>query len=53
MLIRVAEQPGGDEAQQEAVEKVRGALGDTVEYRRVEVVGPRVSGELLAGAWRA
>ena len=48
VLIRVAEQPGGDAAQQAAVQKVRGALGDTVEYRRVEVVGPRVSGELLA-----
>ena len=48
VLIRVAEQPGGDQAQQEAVTKVRGALGDSVDYRRVEVVGPRVSGELLA-----
>jgi preprotein translocase subunit SecF len=48
VLIRVAEQAGGDAAQQEAVQKVRGALGDAVEYRRVEVVGPRVSGELLA-----
>ena len=48
VLIRVAEQAGGDAAQQEAVNKVRGALGDAVEYRRVEVVGPRVSGELLA-----
>ena len=28
--------------------KVRSALGDSVDYRRVEVVGPRVSGELLA-----
>jgi preprotein translocase subunit SecF len=48
VLIRVAEQPGGDASQQEAVGKVRGALGDSVDYRRVEVVGPRVSGELLA-----
>ncbi len=48
VLLRVAEQPGGDEAQQAAVQKVRGALGSNVEYRRVEVVGPRVSGELLA-----
>ena len=48
VLIRVAEQPGGDAAQQAAVQKVRGALGDSVNYRRVEVVGPRVSGELLA-----
>jgi preprotein translocase subunit SecF len=48
VLIRIAEQPGGDAVQQEAVSKVRGAFGDTVDYRRVEVVGPRVSGELLA-----
>ncbi|HEY0235063.1 MAG TPA: protein translocase subunit SecF, partial [Afipia sp.] len=48
VLIRIAEQPGGDAAQQEAVQKVRAALGDSVDYRRVEVVGPRVSGELLA-----
>ncbi|WP_172583913.1 protein translocase subunit SecF [Afipia felis] len=48
VLIRIAEQPGGDAAQQAAVQKVRGTLGDSVEYRRVEVVGPRVSGELLA-----
>ena len=48
VLIRVAEQPGGDAAQQGAVQKVRGALGTNVEYRRVEVVGPRVSSELLA-----
>src|SRR6185437_15080906 len=48
VLIRVAEQPGGDAAQQEAVQKVRNALGDAVEYRRVEVVGPSVSTELLS-----
>jgi preprotein translocase subunit SecF len=48
VLIRVAEQPGGEAAQQQAVEKVRAALGSNVEYRRIEVVGPRVSGELLS-----
>jgi preprotein translocase subunit SecF len=48
VLIRIGEQPGGDAAQQAAVNKVRGALGNEVEYRRVEVVGPRVSGELLS-----
>ncbi|MGO3931498.1 protein translocase subunit SecF [Rhodopseudomonas pseudopalustris] len=48
VLIRIAEQPGGDAAQQAAVQKVRQTLGDAVEYRRVEVVGPRVSSELLA-----
>jgi len=48
VLIRIAEQPGGDAAQQVAVQKVRNALGSDLEYRRVEVVGPRVSGELLS-----
>jgi preprotein translocase subunit SecF len=47
VLLRLAEQPGGDAAQQAAVAKVRQALGDAVEYRRVEVVGPRVSTEFL------
>ena len=47
VLIRVSQQPGGDAAQQAVVDKVKGALGDTVDYRRVEVVGPRVSNELL------
>jgi preprotein translocase subunit SecF len=48
VLIRVAQQPGGEREQQAAVDKIRGALGADVEYRRVEVVGPRVSGELLS-----
>src|SRR5262249_17745608 len=48
VLIRVAQQPGGEQAQQVAINKVREALGDEVDYRRVEVVGPRVSSELLA-----
>ncbi len=48
VLIRIAEQPGGDAAQQSAVTKVKAALGSNIDYRRVEVVGPRVSGELLS-----
>ncbi len=47
VLIRLAQQPGGEEAQQAAVNKVKAALGDGYDYRRVEVVGPRVSGELV------
>lgn len=46
VLIRIVRQEGGDEAQQQAVAKVQDAFGDEVDYRRVEVVGPRVSGEL-------
>ena len=48
VLIRIGEQPGGDAAQQAAVTKVRGSLGKNLNYQRVEVVGPRVSGELLS-----
>jgi preprotein translocase subunit SecF len=48
VLIRVAQQPGGEQAQQAAITKVREALGSDVDYRRIEVVGPRVSTELLA-----
>ena len=48
VLIRIAEQPGGDEAQQAAINKVRASLGSGVTYRRVEVVGPSVSSELLS-----
>jgi preprotein translocase subunit SecF len=45
--LRFGLQPGGDKAQQEAVERVRGAVGAQYELRRVEVVGPRVSNELV------
>ncbi|MEA2992397.1 MAG: preprotein translocase subunit SecF [Alphaproteobacteria bacterium] len=48
VLIRISQQPGGEGAQQAAVAKVRQALGSDVDYRRVEVVGPRVSNELLS-----
>ena len=46
-IMRIGLQPGGDAAQQEAVSRVKAALGDAYEYRRTEVVGPRVSGELV------
>lgn len=47
VLIRIETQPGGEGAQRGAIQTVRDELGDTVEYRRVEVVGPTVSGELI------
>jgi SecD/SecF fusion protein len=51
VLVRIEAQPGGDAAQQEAVNKVRDALkSENYEIRRTEIVGPSVSGELaLAG----
>jgi len=51
ILIRVERQPGDTGAQNDAVGKVRGALGEGIDYRRVEFVGPKVSAELVeAGA---
>jgi preprotein translocase subunit SecF len=50
VLINFGEQPGGERAQLAAIEKVKGELGDTVaEYRRIEVVGPKVGAELVRG----
>jgi preprotein translocase subunit SecF len=46
VLIRVEEQPGGEEAQQEALKKIQDVVGDGYEQRRVEIVGPAVSSEL-------
>jgi len=53
VLIRVERQPGGAEAQQAAVETVKSALDPEfpgINYRRVEFVGPTVSGELVEAA---
>lgn len=46
VLIRVQRQEGGDEAQQRVIVLVQDTFGDTVDFRRTEVVGPRVSAEL-------
>ena len=46
VLIRIERQPGGEEAQQRAIEVVKGELGDGIDYRRVEAVGPKVGSEL-------
>ena len=45
-LIRIESQGGGDAAEQSALAKVRGVLETQYDIRRVEVVGPTVSGEL-------
>ena len=47
VLIRIQKQEGGEKAQGLAVEKVKAALGDGIEYRRTEFVGPKVSQELF------
>jgi SecD/SecF fusion protein len=48
LLIRIEGQRAGDTAEQAVVEKVRSALQNDYDFRRVESVGPTVSSEL---AW--
>jgi preprotein translocase subunit SecF len=51
VLIRLPQQTGGDKAQESAITAVKQALGEGIEYRRQEVVGPSVGSELIrAGA---
>jgi SecD/SecF fusion protein len=45
-LVRVQAQEGGENAEQSAVNLIRSELQEDYEFRRVEVVGPAVSGEL-------
>lgn len=47
ILIRVERQPGGDEEQLAALAKIKDKLGSSVDYRRVETVGPKVSADLI------
>ena len=50
VLIRV--QPQTNTSDQQAANTIQQALGSTYTFRRTEVVGPKVSGELLsAGVW--
>jgi preprotein translocase SecF subunit len=57
LMIRLPQQQGGDDAQKEAIAKVRGAIDSefgagAVDYRRTEYVGPQVGKELkLAGLY--
>jgi preprotein translocase subunit SecF len=45
--VRVELQPGGEQGQQAVVSRLRETFEPDYEFRRVEVVGPRVSGELV------
>ena len=47
VLIRVERQPGDAKAQNAAVEKVKEELGSSIDLRRTEFVGPKVSSELV------
>jgi len=57
VLIRVERQPGEGEAQQMAIDAVRGVIdsmyGEAADYRRVEFVGPKVGSELIMAGIQA
>jgi len=53
VLIRIPEQPGGADAQKIVMDKVHRALGEGVDYRRVEFVGPQVGLELIKSGTQA
>ena len=51
VLVRVEKQPGEDDLQANTVEEIKSAIGKAApgaEFARVEQVGPKVSGELVA-----
>jgi preprotein translocase SecF subunit len=50
VLIRLQRQEGGEAEQTAAINRVKEAFGEDVEYRRVELVGPQVSAELFRDA---
>lgn len=50
VLIRLEAQAGGEQAEVAAQQKVKQALGDKIEVRSVETVGPKVSNELTQQA---
>jgi preprotein translocase SecF subunit len=57
VLIRIERQPGGEDAQRQAVDKVKAALaqhyGPDISYRLVESVGAKVSLDLLVSGVEA
>jgi preprotein translocase SecF subunit len=53
IMIRIESQPGGEEAQSAALEKIKASIGSNVEYRRIETVGPKVSETLIKNGFTA
>ncbi|CAM5766725.1 protein-export membrane protein SecF [Labrys miyagiensis] len=47
VLVRVAQQPGGDKAQQDAAERIKTTLGEAYQFDSIQVIGPSVSQELV------
>jgi preprotein translocase subunit SecF len=53
LLVRVERQEGDQSQQQTAIDLVKKTLGDGVDYRRIETVGPKVGAELVRNSIKA
>ena len=52
IMLRIGQQEGGEDAQKQAVERIKQTIGEDANYQRVEYVGPQVGKELIAkGVW--
>ncbi|MDR1071392.1 MAG: protein translocase subunit SecF [Rickettsiales bacterium] len=50
VMIRIGlEKNATDEQQNQAVREIKAVLGDKVEYEQIQVVGPKIGGELIRG----
>ena len=49
-LIKIEHQEGGEEAKKIAIDKVKAVLGQNVDYRKIDTVGPKVGAELINNA---
>lgn len=53
VLIRFERKDESEEAQEKAITTVKEALGTSVDYRRIETVGPKVGGDLVRNSLKA
>ncbi len=53
ILIKVEKQPGDDKAQNAALQRIKKTLGEGVEFRSVDTVGPKASETLMVNGSQA
>ena len=46
-------QEGNETAQEDAITKIKPPLGEGIDYRKIETVGPKVGGELVQNGLKA
>lgn len=53
LIVKVERQEGNETAQEDAITKIKTALGEGIDYRKIETVGPKVGGELVQNGLKA